>query len=184
MTPMRLRSPASPLFTQPFIQGADQRKPQRSASLAFVRGIHRSPVNSPHKGPATRKMFPFDDVIMMNQHSLHALLFKKLHTISCERNTFARYVQNNNPILTWLLHLLQERHYCKLSPNLRNGKLLHLLPILKYCALKMLHPNDRPHLCLRGRWIQVSYFYTRVQTRAVCTQTCICNTHTHTHIYI
>ena len=45
--------------------GADQRKHQSSASLAFVRGIHRWPVNSPHKGPVTRKMFPFDDVIML-----------------------------------------------------------------------------------------------------------------------
>ena len=43
--------------------GTDQRKHQSSASLAFVRGIHRSPVNSPHKWPVTRKMFPFDDVI-------------------------------------------------------------------------------------------------------------------------
>ena len=43
---------------------ADQRKHQSSASLAFVRGIHRGPVNSPHKEPVTRKMFPFDDVIM------------------------------------------------------------------------------------------------------------------------
>ena len=42
---------------------ADQRKHQSSASLAFVRGIHRGPVNSPHKWPVTRKMFPFDDVI-------------------------------------------------------------------------------------------------------------------------
>ena len=42
----------------------DQRKRQNSASLAFVRGIHRGPVNSPHKWPVTRKMFPFDDVIM------------------------------------------------------------------------------------------------------------------------
>ena len=42
---------------------ADQRKYQSSASLAFVRGIHRIPVNSPHKWPVTRKMFPFDDVI-------------------------------------------------------------------------------------------------------------------------
>ena len=42
----------------------DQRKHQSSAPLAFVRGIHRGPVNSPHKGPVTRKMFPFDDVIM------------------------------------------------------------------------------------------------------------------------
>ena len=43
--------------------GADQRKHQSSASLAFVPAIHRSPVNSPHKGPVTRKMFRFDDVI-------------------------------------------------------------------------------------------------------------------------
>ena len=45
---------------------ADQRKHQSSASLAFVRGIHRGPVNSPHKWPVPRKMFPFDDVIMCN----------------------------------------------------------------------------------------------------------------------
>ena len=37
---------------------------QSSASLAFVRGIHRWPVNSPHKGPVTRKVLSFDDVIM------------------------------------------------------------------------------------------------------------------------
>ena len=44
--------------------GADQGKRQSSASLAFVRGVRRWPVNSPHKGPVTRQMFPFDDVIM------------------------------------------------------------------------------------------------------------------------
>ena len=44
--------------------GVDQRKHQSSASLAFVRGIHRWPVNSPHKWPVMRKMFPFNDVIM------------------------------------------------------------------------------------------------------------------------
>ena len=43
---------------------ADQRKHQSSVSLAFVRGIHWGPVNSPHKWPVTPKMFPFDDVIM------------------------------------------------------------------------------------------------------------------------
>ena len=43
--------------------GADQRKHQNSASLVFVRGIHHWPVNSPHKGPVTRKMFLFDDAI-------------------------------------------------------------------------------------------------------------------------
>ena len=44
--------------------GADQRKHQRSASLAFVREMHRWPMNSPHKWPIKRKMFLFDDVIM------------------------------------------------------------------------------------------------------------------------
>ena len=44
--------------------GADQRN-QSSASLTFVQGIHRWPVNSPHKGPVARKMFPFDEVIVL-----------------------------------------------------------------------------------------------------------------------
>ena len=48
---------------------ADHRKHQSSASLAFVWGIQRWQVNSPHKGPVTRKMLPFDDVIMNNNHS-------------------------------------------------------------------------------------------------------------------
>ena len=44
--------------------GAVQRNLKNSASLAFVRGIHRWPVDSPHKEPVTGKMFAFDDVIM------------------------------------------------------------------------------------------------------------------------
>ena len=52
--------------------GVDQRKHQSSASLAFVLGIHRGPVNSPHKRPVTRKMFPFDDVIMIKMGCLDA----------------------------------------------------------------------------------------------------------------
>ena len=44
--------------------GVDQSKDQSSVSLAFVWGIHQWPVNSPHKSPVTRKMFPFNDVII------------------------------------------------------------------------------------------------------------------------
>ena len=40
------------------------KKNQSSAWLAFVRRIHRWPVNSSHKWPVSRKMFPFDDFIM------------------------------------------------------------------------------------------------------------------------
>ena len=56
--------------------GADQRKHQSSASLAFVRGIHRWPVNSSHKRPVTRKMFPFDDVLMTDGFPAHSPVIK------------------------------------------------------------------------------------------------------------
>ena len=73
-----------------FYSGANQRKHQSSTSLAFVRGIHRGPVISLNKCPVTRKMFPFDDVIMtwwfwkqqirresiiLHQHSLYVLKY-------------------------------------------------------------------------------------------------------------
>ena len=49
----------------------DQRKHQSSSSLAFVQGIHRWPVNSPHKRPVTRKMFPFDYVTMAHEYPIN-----------------------------------------------------------------------------------------------------------------
>ena len=60
----------------------DQRKHQSSTSLAFVWGIHRWPVNSPHKGPVAQKMFPFDDVIMQSSYTAFCTLFCS----STERN--------------------------------------------------------------------------------------------------
>ena len=72
------KSPASRLFAQPLVQ-ADQRKHQRSASLAFVRGSHRWPVYSHQKWPVTRKMFPFDDVIMQCVRRAHAMLLEMSH---------------------------------------------------------------------------------------------------------
>ena len=63
----QITSPTSVYST--VYSGADQRKYQSSPSLAFVRGIHRWPVNSPHKWPVTRKMFPFDDVIMFQPNA-------------------------------------------------------------------------------------------------------------------
>ena len=56
----------------------DERKRQSSASLAFVQGIHWWPVNSPHKWPVTRKMFPFDDVIMAVMFNISKIRPKSL----------------------------------------------------------------------------------------------------------
>ena len=73
----------------------DQRKHQSSASLAFVRGIHRRPVNSPHKWPVTRKMFPFDDVIMHWLHNTtsHVIYLSSIRILvtSYEHRSFANH---------------------------------------------------------------------------------------------
>ena len=46
--------------------GLLNRLPRRRAKrLSKLRVTGRWPVNSPHKGPVTRKMFPFDDVVMV-----------------------------------------------------------------------------------------------------------------------
>ena len=69
--------------------GEDQRKYQSFASLAFVKGIHRWPVNSPHKGPVTRKMFAFDDVIM--NHYIHNTHTIDLHFVSSKYTIYMLY---------------------------------------------------------------------------------------------
>ena len=75
---------------------ADQRKHQSSASLAFVRGIHRGPVNSPHKWPVTRQMFPFDDIIMWVFHWMmgrHLYVRKYVVMAMCvQENIMTRHV--------------------------------------------------------------------------------------------
>ena len=58
--------------------GPHERKHQSSASLDFVRGIHRRLVNSQHKVSVTRKMFPFDDVIMQNDLIVVTLICKQM----------------------------------------------------------------------------------------------------------
>ena len=64
--------------------GADEGKHQSSASLAFVRGIHRWPVNSPHKWPVTRKMFH-----LMTSSCWHCLNFTHIFM----RQNFFRFLQ-------------------------------------------------------------------------------------------
>ena len=69
MSAMASQSTSLAIVYSTVYSGADQRKHQSSASLAYVRGIHRWPVNSPRKRPVTQKMFPLDDVIMTWFHS-------------------------------------------------------------------------------------------------------------------
>ena len=85
---------------------ADQRKHHSFTSLAFVQGIHRGPVNSPHKWQVTWKMFPFDDVIMWWAHKWN--LAKCLYAIDLE---------NNDPIRNFA-HATTANHYCTNKSNI------------------------------------------------------------------
>ena len=89
---------------------ADQRKHQSSASLAFVREIHRWPVNSPHKGPVTRKMFPFDDVIMRG----NIWITTQQTSLSTRRTTLPNIIG----LLGWVFIYLAVRHRFIISHEL------------------------------------------------------------------
>ena len=98
--------------------GADERKHQRSSSLAFVWGIHWWPVKSLHKGPVTRKMFPFDDVIMPS--SSHWCLMSLMESESLANPPFSQQViQANNNVNIIALHnwpLVREIHVWPMGP--------------------------------------------------------------------
>ena len=89
------------LFTQPFIQ-AQIRKYQSSASLAFLRGIHPWPVNSSHKWPVTRKMFPFDDVIM--DKLIHWGLVMRIWASELGQHWFGQWLPLvRNTVIAWII---------------------------------------------------------------------------------
>ena len=64
----RLKSPAPRLFIYPFVQA--------QITGLCAGGIHWRPVNSPHEGSITRKMIPFDDVIIWISLSVLVLSIK------------------------------------------------------------------------------------------------------------
>ena len=97
--------------------GADQRKHQSSAWLAFVRGNHRWPVNSPHTWPVTRKMFPYDDVIMWYWLFLRYLLWWFGYPPNMSLNTVLFVIQCTK---TWELTVLEPIwSYCQRIKSLR-----------------------------------------------------------------
>ena len=59
--------------------GSDERKHQSCTSLAFVRGINRRPVDILHKGPVTRILFLFEDVIMKESCPHYFPLVLEIH---------------------------------------------------------------------------------------------------------
>ena len=80
------------------VSSADQKKHQSSASLAFVGGIRRWPVNYPHKRPVTRIMFPFDDAIMAYDSLIRRPIYASLGLGE------PRFPNTNGDLLRRVLH--------------------------------------------------------------------------------
>ena len=83
----RLKSPASRLFAQPFVQAHRSKKHRSSVSLAFARGFHRWPVDSHHKKPITWKMLPFDEAILVEH-----ILARFWHIVAWTRGCVLRFL--------------------------------------------------------------------------------------------
>ena len=82
-----------------FYSSADQSKHQSSASLAYVWGM---PVNSPHKWPITRKLFPFDDVIMFRVIMI-TICIQNLFESESEQTACHKATENNNHAMMFVL---------------------------------------------------------------------------------
>ena len=80
-----------------------RRRSKKTSKLrvtALCVGNSPGPVNSPHKWPVTRKMFPFDDVIMFSQ--------KILDTTISHNNAWQKWFM-------WLAELMIELSNCRTS---------------------------------------------------------------------
>ena len=62
-----------------FFFGQKSKKTSKLCVTGLCGGIHRAPVNSPHKRPVTPKMFPFNDVIMICGKILVVSVLNILH---------------------------------------------------------------------------------------------------------
>ena len=98
--------------------GADQRKHQSSASLAFVWRIHRWPVNSLHKWPVTLKMFLLDDVIMKLNTFSHFLPPELLVLLTV---AIVDYSYCFGPLTLWLLGQVTTFQLFNSEHNLKNS---------------------------------------------------------------
>ena len=122
--------------------GADQRKHQSFASLAFVRGIHRWPVNSPHKRPLTRKCFHLMTSSCASSYTINLILRSQVTH---------GFVQHSNDHMTFYFTLNSQK--C-----LEVGSCVYTLGLYMYCQANnqllyfLIHTKRQmnwPTICMR-----------------------------------
>ena len=136
MTPMASQITAVVIVSSTICSGADQRKYQTSAWLAIVRGIRRWPVNSPHKGSVTRKISPFDNVIM---YFASASMYQRLIARGTkERSECSVYSLMSHIILQW--HLSSK---CR-----QNCDSLVTVSAMRLCTVCLVYLAVKHKICL------------------------------------
>ena len=146
--------------------GTDERKHQSSASLVFVWGNHRSPVNSPHKGPVTQKMFPFDDVIMeWHQVSFQSIMLPfivwRLMTLSCY---LPQCYDIDHQKQKLSLVQIKEFYVCVMHYNICMASIILCLsmatelisPVIRSYLVTLRRANWRTHFT-KGFWTHILY---------------------------
>ena len=125
----------SRLFTQPFIEGADQNYIKAPRYWPFLRGIHWWPVNSPHKGPVTRKCF-------------------HLVTSSCVH--YCRFLCSRRHIFRWSAGLWR---FGRIFDTITNCmiKSNHAAILLYALKIQSLHPVLNDVIFIYG-WYATNYF--------------------------
>ena len=114
MTMLASQITSLPVVCSIVYSDVNQRKHQSSASLAFVREIHRGPVNFPHKWPVTRKMFPFDDVIMTSVgHTMNNVAVFTTHKLYFANGLYAfnAIVPHTHNCRTWHVQAITTLSY-------------------------------------------------------------------------
>ena len=115
--------------------GADRREHQSSESLAFVRGIHQWPVNSPHKWPVTRKIW-----WRHHEHDGHlqkcCVEFPETHDSMLKRPN--RNYQNTTTSLSFALAVrLQNMSYSSITWNIFLHRIFDKYSLNHKCQIKI-----------------------------------------------
>ena len=149
--------------------GANHRKHQSSASLAIVRGIHRWPVNSPHKWPVTRRMF-LTSSCKFNE------LWRK-HICNMHENFAGYFCEIRRMNITTVnigstLHLDQLKNNLETRKRKKNAKISRMVG--HYCPLLVSNPMTkkshllRCHMMNALRVCQVCWILVNKKMCAIC----------------
>ena len=146
--------------------GADQRKYKRSTSLAFVLGIRRWPVNSPHKWTVMRKMFSFDDIIARSEWLMRVLWGRFSADVTKEWDWETRWTANDCTAFSdWVAVRISWNHswpshlksviFCIRSPRAPLVYKYHVISSIQSYRSSVIGMDDHPESTSFLAWINV-----------------------------